>query len=73
MERPFSENNLFRVSAYGISQSVNLAQLSSSFDYVTMGYQCLRLPPEANNEIIFFTTPSDIHDPIKHRDVLVFK
>ncbi|KAL5109875.1 Serine/threonine-protein phosphatase CPPED1 [Taenia crassiceps] len=72
-EKSSSANNLFRVSAYGIGQSVNLAQLSSVFDYVAMGYRCLRLPPEVTNEILFFSTTFDAHDPIKHRDVLVFK
>nr|CDS23491.1 required for meiotic nuclear division protein 1 [Echinococcus granulosus] len=38
-----------------------------------MGYRCLRLPPEVTNEILFLTTLFDVHDPTKHRDVLVFK
>ncbi|VDM30245.1 unnamed protein product [Hydatigera taeniaeformis] len=71
--KPFADNNLFRVSAFGIGQSINLSQVSSAFDYVAMGYRCLRLPPEVTNEILFFTTSFDVHDPVKHRDVLVFK
>uniref|UniRef100_A0A915EVC7 Calcineurin-like phosphoesterase domain-containing protein n=1 Tax=Echinococcus canadensis TaxID=519352 RepID=A0A915EVC7_9CEST len=67
------ENNLFRVSAYGIGQSINLAQVSSVFDYVAMGYRCLRLPPEVTNEILFLSTLFDVNDPTKHRDILVFK
>ncbi|VUZ53850.1 unnamed protein product, partial [Hymenolepis diminuta] len=72
-EKPIPESNAFRVSAYGIGQSINLAQLCLAVDYQAMGYRCLRLPPEVANEILFFTTPSDVHDPVSHRDILVFK
>nr|CDS33654.1 calcineurin phosphoesterase [Hymenolepis microstoma] len=72
-EKSISDSNTFRVSAYGIGQSINLDQLSFAMDYQALGYRCLRLPPEVANEILFFTTPSDVHDPVSHRDILVFK
>ncbi|KAM7538352.1 hypothetical protein Aperf_G00000059803 [Anoplocephala perfoliata] len=72
-EKSKTGNNFFRVSAYGIGQSINLAQLCLSMDYQDMGYRCLRLPSEVVGEILFFTTPFDAHDPSSHRDILVFK
>ncbi|VDO07130.1 unnamed protein product [Rodentolepis nana] len=72
-EKSIPDSNTFRVSAYGIGQSINLDQLRLAMDYQALGYRCLRLSPEVANEILFFTTPSDVHDPVSHRDILVFK
>ena len=65
--------NLFLVSAYGIAQSIDLAQIRLAIDYEAMGYRCLRLPPEVATEILFLTTPTDAHDPTSHQDILIFR
>uniref|UniRef100_A0A5K3FBY4 DUF155 domain-containing protein n=1 Tax=Mesocestoides corti TaxID=53468 RepID=A0A5K3FBY4_MESCO len=72
-DRTPTNGSVFRVCAYGIGQSINIAQVSLTVDYQTMGYTALRLPPEVANEILFLTTPGDADDPRIHRDILVFK